>query len=128
MWIFLNDAFFSIVQPTDWKSHEPSPNLIVRSRFPDDIKRVFPDAKVSKTPNRDYLFRAVVNRELIAKKMAIEVSRIAYSNFKSSVQEDERHDAYSDVWTVMFRAQKGAYKRQQRGGGYAQFDNTWPNH
>lgn len=101
MWIFLNDVFLSIVATSpssEW--------LLVRSRFKEDIKRVFPDARVTRSPKRDYLYRAKVDRELVALTISNDILDIDYHNFKGSVKEKFRHDAYLDVWTVMHKAQR----------------------
>ena len=104
MWVFLNDAFFSIVAHPQRKRL-----MIVRARKPGDIPCVFgpKGIKVEHTPARDYPYRAVIGRERVALTMAHEVRRIDYGNFKDSVADDDRHDAYSEVWTVMLRWGKG---------------------
>lgn len=108
MWIMLNNAFLSIVDPAAaYGGGGPRSNvLLVRARLPGDIEAVFPLAAVTKTPNRDYLYRATVSREDVKLAMAAEVERIDYSNFKGSVPERARHDAYADCWTVMNRLQR----------------------
>lgn len=100
MWIFLNDAFFSIVE-----DDKPG-RLLVRSRFSSDITNVFPEAKVRRTPDRDYLYRTSLPRKEVEDAIANEVSRINYSNFKDSVEDDKRHTLYERVWSVMFNAQE----------------------
>lgn len=105
MWICLNRSFLSIVTPTG----EPhSPVLLVRARRKGDIESVFPGAKVSRTPKRDYLFRALIPREEIARAIADEVAHLDYSNFKGSVKNDELHDAFAKVWRVMANLQPTA--------------------
>jgi hypothetical protein len=96
MWVMLNRAFLSIVDP-----EERTDVLLVRGRVKGDIERVFPKAKVTDTPSRDYRFRALIPRELVAATMADEVRRIAYPNFKGSVLEKDRHDAYFRCWAAM---------------------------
>jgi len=71
MWIFLNNAFLSIVD----KGGDGS-TLLVRAR---------------------------IDRETVALAMAEVVKGIRYSNFKDSVRERSRHDAYMDVWSAMHR-------------------------
>lgn len=100
MWIFLNDAFLSIVD----KGGDGT-TLLVRARRKEDIEHLFPDAEVSKTPANDYRFRARVNREKVAQAMGDAIRSIHYPNFKGSVKERTRHDAYMDVWAVMHRFQ-----------------------
>lgn len=101
MWIFLNDAFYSVVDYTNGQGS----NLMVRARFKGDINRTFPDVEETHTPGRDYAYRAEVSRERVAKAMHDAVMDINYNNFKDSVVEDWRHDAYADVWTAMYREQ-----------------------
>ncbi len=100
MWIFLNNAFLSIVD----KGGDGT-TLLVRARKAGDIKRVFPCARVEVSPRNDYRFRARVDREQLAQAMAEAVRQITYPNFKGSVGEHHRHEAYMDVWHAMYRFQ-----------------------
>jgi hypothetical protein len=100
MWIFLNDAFLSVVA----HRHEPD-MLLVRARARGDIERVFPDADVSHSPDADYAYRATLAREVVARVLAEQVAGITYPNFKSSIKEPDRHDACMAVWSVMHRFQ-----------------------
>ena len=103
MWIFMNDAFVSIVD----KGGDGS-TLLVRGRHAGDIERVFPGAKVERTPARDYLFRARVSRTEVAERIAERLRGIEYPNFKASVKEVDRHDAYGGVWGEMNEWQERA--------------------
>ena len=97
MWICLNNAFLSIVEP-----EHGSDDLLVRARRPGDIEAVFgKDYKVEKRPERDYLFRALIPREVVADVIAAQVMDIGYGNFKNSVNDRRLHDAYARVWSVM---------------------------
>jgi hypothetical protein len=96
MWIFLTDAMLSIVD----KGGDGS-TLLVRARRREDISRVFPDAQIQKGGGTDYLFRARIDREEVALRLAEAVRGIHYDNFKSAVAEDDRHDAYLRVWADM---------------------------
>lgn len=101
MWVMLSDCFLSIVNKDSARGE-----LLVRARRKGDIERIFPKAKVIKTPNvSDYLYRASIPTEEIIKAMEGEIRRIVYSNFKSSVKENDLHDAYMRVWTEMSRLQ-----------------------
>ena len=100
MWIFLNNAFLSIVD----KGGDGT-TLLVRARKDGDIQCVFPDSQVKETPGNDYRFRARVNRDQVARAISDSVQGITYPNFKGSVKERRRHDAYMDVWSVMHRFQ-----------------------
>jgi hypothetical protein len=101
MWIFLNDSMLSIVQKPDDKD-----TLTVRARIKGDIEAVFPEAKVTEGAGTDYRFRAKIPREIVAKAMFDRVISLSASNFKASVKERKRHDAYMGVWDVMYRHQE----------------------
>lgn len=105
----LNKAFFSIVD-----HGREDQNLTVRARFKQDINRVFPTVDVEYSPQRDYAYRAYIDRETVAQAMADQVREINYHNFKNSVKENWRHDAYADVWTVMYREQEFQKRNHDR--------------
>ncbi len=112
MWICLNSAFFSIVD-----TNLPGDKLLVRARREGDIERVFPGAKVTRTPGRDYLYRASVSREAVALTIAEQVRSIDYGNFKNSVRDDKLHNAYSGFWQIMSRIQKVPPYSTDKGRG-----------
>ena len=99
MWIFLSDAFLSIVADRD-----AFDQLLVRARFRGDVECVFPEAVVVEGAGTDYAFRARVTRERVAQVLAQRAASIAATNFKDSVEAPWRHDAYLDVWAAMARA------------------------
>jgi hypothetical protein len=100
MWIFLSDAYLSIVQ-----SKTDSKTLVVRARRPGDIEAVFPKVEVITIPGRDYQFRANIPREVVAQAISDEVRGIQHTNFKNSVVDNDYHDACSKVWGVMAKLQ-----------------------
>jgi hypothetical protein len=93
MWIFLNNAFLSIVSAVD----RPY-DLLVRASRAGDIERVFPRVRVSVTLKSVYRFRAFVSRARVTRAIASQVSGINYTNFKDSVHDVDRHMAYLNVW------------------------------
>jgi hypothetical protein len=105
MWIFLNDAFLSIVSHTERPDH-----LHVRARLPGDIERTFPSAAVTETPTADYRYRTDVPRAEVARVLADRAASIDYPNFKASIgaSERERQRACGEVWGVMRDAQRRA--------------------
>ena len=117
----MNDAFLSIVSK-DCARDE----LLVRARRKGDIEKIFPSAKVVRTPKGDYLFRAVIKRTEIAAALDGEVRRITYGNFKDSVKDDALHNAYLRVWTAMASVQPAA----PWGAGRSLFSDggvDWPH-
>lgn len=101
MWIFLSDSFLSIVQKPDDKD-----TLTVRARIKGDIERVFPSAKVVDGQGTDYRFRAKIPRQEVAQALHDQVMKLTASNFKASVKNRARHDAYMRVWQAMYRYQE----------------------
>ena len=110
MWLFLSDAFLSIV-----RKDCPRNCLLVRARRQGDIEKVFPRAKVKRTPKADYLFRAVISQDDVISAMENEVRRIAYGNFKESVTDKTLHDAYLRVWFTMDSLQPNRQRNLFRG-------------
>ena len=96
MWLCLNSAFLSIVHK-DCAEDE----LLIRARRKGDIEKVFADAKVMRSTDADYLYRAVVPRHQVATAMAAQIQGIDYGNFKSSVKDNSLHGAYVEVWHAM---------------------------
>lgn len=121
MWVFLNNAFLSIVAPQPGEvdeTHELLEDLlVVRARAEGDIERVFSNVEVQKSKqDRDYAFRAFVMRSHVAAVMAKQVQEIRAPNFKDSVTEGDRQLAYQRVWAVMLdfqtdRGNPGKYGR-----------------
>jgi hypothetical protein len=96
MWLMLKDCFFSIV------AKDCGPNeLLIRARRAGDIEKVFPDAKVIRNTNGDYLYRAIAPRDEVATAMAAKIRDIDYPNFKDSVEDRSLHAAYVGVWCAM---------------------------
>jgi len=109
MWIFLNNSFLSIVQANDDPDY-----LMVRARLRGDIERVFPRVWVMVNDERDYRFRARIDRALVADAMAEQVRGIDYGNFKDSVPDGARHLAYYDVWRIMLHEQVIEAQQERR--------------
>lgn len=101
MWVYLNNAFLSIV------AHRTKPEfLLVRARLKGDIERVFPGAAVSESAHNDYRFRAEVRRAEVGRVFGEKFSSLQYDNFKHSVDEQDRHDAYVKAWEAMANLQR----------------------
>jgi hypothetical protein len=102
----------SVVVPSkaDLPAHLKTADVLsVRARRKGDIEAVFSTARVIRLRDRDYAFRAYIDRWEVADVMRQAVLDIGYHNFKDSVRDDARHDAYMDVWTAMFKFQGGVY-------------------
>jgi hypothetical protein len=128
MWIALNTGFLSVVTavpsmlPKAEKKRlkgEGRP-LCVRARKAEHLQALFPGRKVYQWKARDYPARIFIGAAALAEFMAQQVLNVDYGNFKSSVRDNELHDAYMGVWSVMNGYQHGRYKRGQwtPQGGY----------
>jgi predicted ATP-dependent Lon-type protease len=101
MWLFTNKGFLSVIQ--DFRDPD---TLIVRSRFPGHIQNLFPDAKVTRTTSRDYLYRALLPRREVAEALKRYTEEMDYTNFKDSVDEPTYQRACLEVWGAVRRHQK----------------------
>ena len=102
MWIFLSDAFLSIVAD----NRDPD-RLMVRARAPGDIERFLSGHGLStlpaivETPDADYRFRVSAPRDVVNRALSERLQGISYPNFKNSVRERDRHLAYQETWDAM---------------------------
>lgn len=101
MWICTNKAFLSVVAHRDNKDL-----LLVRARVKGHIEEVFPGAEVFTQEQADYRYRALLPRSTVASAVAKNLMNIEYDNFKNSVRDRKLHDAYLDVWHVMYDMQR----------------------
>lgn len=100
MWLCLNSAFISVVASRD------TPDLLlVRARVRGHIENVFPTAKTFIDADADYRYRAFIDRTAVAKVVADRLLAIDYDNFKDSVDDDQLHVAYLQVWSAMKKLQ-----------------------
>jgi len=105
MWVFTQHGFFSAVELKE----EPT-KLMVRSRSHEDImklKQRFPHLTVFETPYNDYRWRVIMLKKTWGRYLAEQAEAIDYPNFKNRVTQNQgrwRHDVYSDVWTVLWKA------------------------
>ncbi len=125
MWIFLDDAFYSIVEKKKGDRH-----LLVRARFKGDIERHFPHAEVKEIPGTDYRFRADVDRLEVVAMVNAYAFNIDYPNFKDQVVKKSndpfrfvRVDAYSDVWEVMYKEQHNTRLMEETGYELDEYGN-----
>lgn len=105
MWVFLNDAFLSIVEPKEQAAGRDV--LQVRARKKGHIQAVFGDVEVIVAPRADYRYRAFIPRTIVAPIIAQRLMKIDYDNFKDSIQDNDYHDACEEVWGVMNSYQHG---------------------
>jgi hypothetical protein len=101
MWLFVKNGFLSIVQ------HRDQPDmLIVRARVRGDIEHYFPKAKVERTEDHDYLYRAVLPKHQVATRLFDAVLDIDYPKFKPAVTDKRRQAYYFDIWDTGYSMQE----------------------
>ena len=67
---------------------------------------MFPSAKVIRDAGTDYLYRAVLPRNVVKQALAAMIDHIDYPNFKESVEDRSLHAAYVGVWCAMAGLQR----------------------
>ena len=97
MWLHVSNGFLSIVAHRNEPEH-----LLVRARHPDHIHALLPDAQTSHLASADYPYRATVRRGEVHRALATYLLNLDYDNFKSSISDDEYHDACIAVWRTMW--------------------------
>src|SRR5512142_681225 len=97
MWLFTTKGFFSIVQ------HKDDPDcLLVRARVKGDIEQHWPYAKIQKTEDADYLYRAKIPREAVQSVLHEIVKNINYTSYKGASGNKKRYWGwYSEVDSLM---------------------------
>jgi hypothetical protein len=101
MWICTNKSFLSVMADRDNVA-----NLLVRARMNGHIENVFPDANVFTMEAADYKYRALICRDEVQRAITDQISKIDYDNFKNSVGDRQLHDAYLQIWRVMYEFQR----------------------
>lgn len=106
MWIVMNDSYISAVQDRTNKM-----NLVVRARVREDLENAFPGLakQIIESTDSDYRFRLFMTKQFLCGVMNTKIMNIDYDNFKNSVKQNWRHDAYLAIWSVMYRVQKTLY-------------------
>lgn len=95
-WLCFSDAFLSVVNHRDDKGL-----LVVRARRRDHLTNVFgKDAQISVTPDRDYKYRVIAQRNKVAQIVAARINQIDYGNFKDSVGTGGLHTLYERFWSL----------------------------
>lgn len=95
MWIFLNNAFVSIVS-----KGEDCNKLCVRARRRRDLKELFPDANIIEGVGTDYCFRVFVEREAVASIICSRIESLFYENF-CEMRDKELYRSYNQVWSII---------------------------
>jgi len=111
MWLMTKHGFYSIVERKPGEFH-------VRGREKQDLETLkagvpLPNAKLFETPDADYGFRLVVEREDVLRILQFLGETLDYSNFKGKIDQtpDQSRKPYHEVWGVMADA-LGAYGRK----------------
>jgi hypothetical protein len=104
MWVFLPDAFISIAQ------HDEESRIVdVRARIRGDIERLFPEADVAETIDRDYRFATSLPKDRVAQVLSLRAAKINYTSFFDAIADEDRQQAYIQVWGAMYEEQNRLY-------------------
>lgn len=106
MWVAMNDSFVSIVADRN------DPNgVVVRARVYQDLVAFCPEREtdIIESNDSDYRFRIFMPQKQAADIMFEKTALIDYDNFKDSVSEAWRKNAYMSIWTVMNKVQETFY-------------------
>jgi hypothetical protein len=121
MWISLSGAFLSVVRyvpdsepvlqrETRQTATPVGDLLLVRARQVSHFnwvkENLLPDLRFVKRPKHDYKYGTLLTREQVKTLLNKQIDEIMYTNFKNSVHDYELHDAYADVWEVMYGLQR----------------------
>ncbi len=102
MFCTTSDAFLSVVKHRDDKDL-----LVVRARRQDHLTNVFgKDAHITVTPERDYKYRVIAERNKLAQIVAARIAQIDYRNFKDSVEPENLHELYGRFWSLHYQFQQ----------------------
>jgi hypothetical protein len=136
MWLMLPTGALSIVQRRNAPKGDER-TLQVRSRrkaWIESFRAYLPEmGPTLHTPVRDYEYRAYAAPEDVARAVARAVLAVDYPNFKSATltayhgladpsARHQLHDAYSDIWAVLWRAGEG----HDPGALCARLGHWWP--
>ena len=112
MWIVMNDSYVSIV-----KDREDDMGVVVRARVKEDLENLFGAEHaqdIIETDDSDYRFRLFLDQAYVAAVIEDKVMGINYDNFKNSVKQSWRKQAYTRIWNVMYDVQENMYPRMRR--------------
>ncbi len=84
-----------------WPPRSRPDVFLVRARKAGDIEAAFPEAETWEGLGTDYWHRAEIRTGQVAQAIADRIKSINYGNFKDSVSDRERHDAYMTVWQTL---------------------------
>ncbi|MEZ0325846.1 MAG: hypothetical protein ACAH95_08055 [Fimbriimonas sp.] len=104
MWLFLPDAFISVTE------HETERRLVcVRARVRGDLERLFPEADIAETVDRDYRFATSLPKDRVAQVISLRISKLNYPSFFEAITDEDRKQAYIQVWGAMYEEQNRLY-------------------
>lgn len=103
MWTMTTIGFFSAVQHRD----DPD-DVLVRARCKEDIDalaELIPGTEPWEDLKADYRWRLRCSKMQWAETVAFLALSVDYDNFKSAVESEKHHEAYSEVWGVLWQLQ-----------------------
>jgi hypothetical protein len=101
MWICFNDGFVSVVN-----DKLGIDDLVVRSRRREILETLFPNKSITELYVSDYKYRIYCSKKEMQKVLIQRIENIDYSNFKSSVVDEDLHNLYNSMWFLHYRYQE----------------------
>jgi hypothetical protein len=101
MWIAFNDGFISAVQDRKEKD-----GLVIRARRREHLERIFPKLEIFTGLGTDYKYRIFIKKTEFATLLAERAGEIDYTNFKSSVEDEDLHRLYNRFWRLHYEFQR----------------------
>ena len=94
MWVFTRSGFISVVENRDDQN-----TVLVRSRVRETLRGV-PGSQILHTPENDYPYRVVSDKQAFANWLAEQAKNVDYGNFKAACSDCsvEYQDALHNVW------------------------------
>lgn len=100
MWIFLNDALFSVVH-TNCSPDE----VLVRAWRHADIQSVFGNVCIFDAAEGEWGYWSIIKRRKLADALTLEVFTLGYGMFTDSVTDPFLSCAYKEAWIAMQKVQ-----------------------
>lgn len=107
MWLFTKHGFFSAVQDNYCNEDE----VMVRARSKADLEALckalnIPATAIATTPQADYRQRLKLTKRQWSEYVAGAAQATNYPNFKDTVDDCPRHDAYMKCWEALYQWQE----------------------
>lgn len=110
MWIFMSDAFLSVVQDENDPDY-----LIVRARQREHLNNInVPNINIYTVENSDYQYRTRMHKATFGVLVSGRIRAINYPKFKPSAYSNDYHRLLLEVWRVVYEFYYDEYEKIRR--------------